>query len=182
MIGAVYKGIMKAVGKRVSGWLDFYSLKCDGIQERPYEWYLAEAEKKAYEEICKAFRIGGGVIKFRDIDSLKSFVEEMASRMGCSKGSVTQGTESLEGVEYKYVSLRMPNRVWKFHPASTSVWMSTLPISVCGAYPVCRIAPHRELSAILPDLDRMYPVLERMTRNLFADAAREYKARQIENK
>ena len=101
----------------------------------------------------------------------------MAVRMGMSKGCVDIGCDQLAPADPKtrigYVSIRMSNARWKFGvflaPAMTPQIYSLFFEGISNA------------EVILQELDRMPPVLERMTRNIVANIRKERRANEIKD-
>ena len=156
MIRAVYKGIMKAVDRRLT-----QRMRSDFEKEKalPYEGYLLLAESYAQDELCKAFRVRGGLAEASDIEALKGFAEYTIRQMGMPPDILS--------VKEDAAYIRMPNRVWRL--TASPMGLRTADTAVPQGSAV--IAPCRHLYVILPDLDRMMPVLERMTRNILIETA-----------
>lgn len=89
-----------------------------GVRSADMRDYIVLADSIAYNQICKAFRQKGGDIHVSSIEELKVHVQQMAVRMGLSKGCVDTGFDQLDPSDPKnrigYVTLRMGNAKWKF--------------------------------------------------------------------
>lgn len=178
MIGAVYKGIMKAVARELTRRLEWdYSLS-ERYPESvlSYEHYLVHAEQIAYDEICKAFRLSRHWFQVSGFEGLVTFVRWTVAQMGMDEGCMEFGEDTIYGCieshKCKYISVPMPNRKWRFMLYPGGLVLSTVPSSEFETAQVNCITPSQQLFAVLPDLDRMCPVLERMTGNLMDDAAK----------
>ena len=179
MIREVYKGIMKAVGKDLTERLRWDYGMADRCSEMvlSYENYLAYAERMAYHEICKAFRIKGNPFRPSDFAELTGFVRWTVAQMGMEDKAIRFGEEDIFGcipeARCRYVSISMPNAVWRIGLYPGGPVLSTISSPVLDSESVGAILPSRHLYIILPELDRMYPILERMTRNIMADVKKE---------
>jgi len=162
MIRAVYKGVMKAVARRLAE-----DVKSDMEKGnlRNYETYLMSGEAYAYEELCKAFRVKGGPPDFFNYKQLRGFVSCVVNEMGIHPAPNIICQDTLNDRDVVFVALWMPNRMWKFSLSPT--FMSS--VSSVPNPNSHILSPCRKLSVVLPDLDRMMPVLERMTRNILDD-------------
>lgn len=168
MIREVYKGVMKAIARRLED-----CMSTDFSQGNPhtYEAYLMSGEAFAYEELCKAFHVNAWPACISDFDALVDFARKTVQELGISADSISVREQTVRQSTVRYVSLRMPNRIWKL--SISPVFMSTmLPVPHPDA---CVLRPCRKLSLIMQDLDRMMPVLERMTRNIYNDIIKKNK-------
>ena len=187
MIREVYKGIMKAVAKELTERLRSDYDMADRFPEMvlSYENYLAYAERIAYEEICKAFRLSINRFKTSNFDELVDFTRWIVSQMGMNEKAIRCGEEGIYGciptIRCLYVSIFMPNTVWRISLYPGGPVLSTISSAIFKSESIGAILPSRQLHIILPELDRMYPILERMTSNLIRDTAQEFKVKQIEN-
>lgn len=165
MIREVYKGVMKAVARQLT---DIMGSDIEKGKLQNYETYLMSGEAFAYDELCKAFRARGISPEFSDIEQLRGFVSFVANETGYAQAEVMSGQERLGDGKVTFVALRMSNRMWRFGLSPT--FMST--VSSIPNPHSHMLVPGKKLGVVLPDLDRMMPVLERMTRNIMDDAAK----------
>lgn len=186
MIREVYKGIMKAVERELRSQLPsmvFQDEIPSGVRRVDMGDYIALADSIAYNQICRAFRQKGGHIHVSSLDELKKHVQQMAVRMSMSKGCVDTGFDQLDPTDPKtrigYVSLRMGNTKWKFGMVLNNRVFLT-PAMTPQTYNLF-FEGISNAEVILPELDRMQPVLERMTRNIVADIRKERLANEIKD-
>lgn len=178
MIREVYKGIMKAVERELKNQLPsmvFQDELPSGVRRAGMENYIVLADSIAYDQICGAFRQKGGPFQVSSLDELKMHVQQMVVRMGMSKGCVDRGFDQLDPSDPKtrigYVSVRMNNARWKFGMVQNNrVFLA--PAMTPQVYNLF-FEGISNAEVILPELDRMQPVLERMTRNIVADIRKE---------
>lgn len=186
MIREVYKGIMKAVERELRNQLPsmvFQDELSSGVRRAGMGDYIVLADSIAYNQICRAFRQKGGHIHVTSLDELKKNVQQMAVRMGMSKGCVDTGYDQLDPSDPEtrigYVSLRMGNTKWKFGLVlSNQVFLA--PAMTPQTYNLF-FEGISNAEVILPELDRMQPVLERMTRNIVDDIRKERLANEIKD-
>ena len=102
----------------------------------------------------------------------------MAVRMGMSKGCVDIGCDQLDPSDPKtrigYVSISMSNARWKFGVVQNG-WVFLAPAMTPQIYSLFFEGISNQ------ELDRMPPVLERMTRNIVANIRKERLANEIKD-
>ena len=180
MIYAVYKGIMKAVTRSL-----ILQVKSDreAVPQKRHSMdaYLAFAENVAYEEICRAFGINGKVMEFVDVDDLYHFVDSVARQIGLPLGSVKKRTYNNAYFELQYVSIKMPDAEWNIFLELGIAYIASLSPEQLKSSPLAGglSGVISRLPDILPDLDRMSPILNRMTNNIVRNFEQEYKIFQI---
>lgn len=107
----------------------------------------------------------------------------MAVRMGMSKGCVDIGCDQLAPADPKtrigYVSIRMSNARWKFGVVQNG-WVFLAHAMTPQIYSLF-FEGISNAEVILQELDRMPPVLERMTRNIVANIRKERLANEIKD-